>query len=75
MIPAQKIKFLGFLLNSGNMSISLLDDQVEKVLELGKDLLSKNSINIRDLARFIGTVFSYLPAINCCTYDFAEEVR
>ena len=63
MIPAQKIKILGFWLNSENMSITLPDDKVEKVLDLGKDLLSKNSIKIRDLAKFIGTVVSYLPAV------------
>ena len=56
LFPTQKIEFLGFILDSTLMSITLTKPKQEKIYGLGSALLVKSSVTIRDLAVFIGNV-------------------
>ena len=56
LIPTQRIEFLGFILDSVSMSVSLTRSKQEKIYGLGSSLLKKVSVTIRDLAVFIGNV-------------------
>ena len=62
-IPSQKILFLGFWIDSVEMTVTLPVDKQEKILGLGNKLLDESSVKIRVLAQFIGLLVSSLPAI------------
>lgn len=61
--PTQCIEFLGFVLNSVTMTVSLTKSKVERISELCKSILKKNLITIRECCQFIGTLISTLPAV------------
>ena len=63
MIPSQKIEFLGFWLNSCDMTVSLPHDKIVNISELCEKILTDCPIKIRFLARFIGVLVSCLPAV------------
>ena len=56
LVPSQRIEFLGFILDSVLMSVTLTRSKQEKINRLGSLLLEKVSVTIRDLAVFIGNV-------------------
>ena len=56
LFPTQKIEFLGFILDSTLMSITLTRPKQEKIRSLGSALLVNPAVTIRDLAVFIGNV-------------------
>ena len=56
LIPSQNIEFLGFVLDSVRMSVTLTRAKQDKIHGLGTALLSKSRVTIRDLAVFIGNV-------------------
>lgn len=61
--PTQEIKFLGFMFNSSNMTISIPPEKSEKILNTIKSTKNKKTMRIRDFARFIGTLVSICPAV------------
>lgn len=61
--PVQKIKFLGFLIDSTNMTISLDIDKKEKIKKACQDLLNTALISLRTLARVIGLLVASFPAV------------
>lgn len=60
--PTQQLIFLGFMLDSKNMTISLTSVRANKLLELCNSLLKFSDVTIRYLARVIGTMVSCFPA-------------
>ena len=56
LIPSRTIEFLGFTLDSVRMSVTLTRAKQDKIQCLGRALLSKTRVSIRDLAVFIGNV-------------------
>lgn len=54
--PSHEIEFLGFVLNSIDMTLKLTQSKANKIRNLGLNLLHKTNITIRDLAVFIGNV-------------------
>ena len=63
LIPTQKIEFLGFLIDSKNVKISLTNKKAEHLtLKIKKELIKK-SPNIRQLASIIGSVISIFHAV------------
>ncbi len=56
MQPVQRIEYLGFNLDSTDMSVTLTDKKKQKIWNLAKTLLNKIEFPIRDLAAFIGNV-------------------
>ena len=74
-IPSQVINFLGFTINSLNMTISLPDLKREKIKSLCESVLTSSEIKIRFLAEFIGVIVSSLPAVEngALFYRFLES--
>ena len=60
--PTQQIEFLGFILNSVTMTVSLSKRKTEHIKSKINTLLSKSIITITELASVIGTLVSALPA-------------
>lgn len=63
LVPSRSCKYLGFIYNSKNMSISLPKEKREKILRLTKGLMSIKKCKIRKFAQFIGTLTSACPAV------------
>ena len=62
-VPCQEIEYLGFKLNSFDMSITLTDKRKEKIIRVCKDLLALQKISIRKLSAAIGTMVASFIAI------------
>ena len=58
LVPAQEIEFLGFVLNSVEMKIKLIDWKSGKIILKIKKLLYDEKQTIRDLASVIGSFFA-----------------
>ena len=54
--PSHEIEFLGFVLNSVDMTVKLTQSKADKIRKLGFQLLRKTGITIRDFAVFIGNI-------------------
>ena len=61
--PTQEITFLGFIISSTAMTISLTHDKKELILKFALSLLESHFIPIRILASFIGKIISAFPAV------------
>jgi hypothetical protein len=77
LTPTQKIEFLGFVLDSKTMNVSLAPRKMDKIVMLGKTLLTKSKISIRDLASFIGNTVAAEPGVPLAPlkYKFLEIER
>ena len=62
LVPTQSIEFLGFLLNSNSMTISLTEKRKQKVFSQCTTLLLKDAHSIRVVASVIGSLIAALPA-------------
>ena len=62
LVPAQILEFLGFILNTLRMKITLPGNKVKKFKSLGNKLLAKPSCTIREVACLIGLMTSYSTA-------------
>ena len=62
LTPSRRIKFLGFIFDSTNLSISLPQGRIQKLTDFAKYLLCKESPFIRKVARLIGLMISSFPA-------------
>ena len=63
LIPTQEMEFLGFLLNSINMTIRLPPVKAERVRLACQSLLDKSKMTIREVAQVIGLMVSSFPAV------------
>ncbi|XP_070518817.1 uncharacterized protein [Cardiocondyla obscurior] len=60
----QKIKYLGFIIDSVNLSLNLPDKKKNQILNFINNFQIGKSYKIRDFARFLGVLASACPAIN-----------
>lgn len=60
--PEKIQKFLGFILNSERMILTLPEEKIHKVTKFSKYFLTKDKFKIREFAKFIGTLISICPA-------------
>lgn len=63
LIPNQKQPFLGFVLDSRNMSLNLTDQKRLKILSQVKHMYKIRSLSIREFAKFLGLLCSVCPAV------------
>lgn len=63
LVPVQEISFLGFLINSKKMTISLPSDKAKEIKDLGSKLTIKYEIQIRELAKLKGKMDAASPAV------------
>ena len=62
-IPSQRLEFLGFILNSVEMTIRLTPEKATGLQTACNILLADPSLTIRELARVIGKIVSSFPAV------------
>lgn len=62
--PVQEIKFLGFILNSVSMTVTLPEDKKSLIHSLGSTIMQLRLVKIRLLAKFIGHLVASLPAVS-----------
>ena len=62
-IPAQKVTFLGFVLDSVSMTIAFTEDKKAKVKANCKALLPQTNTTVTELAQLVGTLVSCLPGV------------
>ena len=67
--PKQKLKFLGFWLDSTTMQVSVSDSKIEKLETEALKLLNTNRPTIRQVAGVVGLMVSCTPGIE---YGFAH---
>ena len=70
--PTRVIEFLGFFLNSSNMTVSLTQDKIEKIQTLADQVLEQHTFSIRFLAQFIGNCVAAFPAVEFGPYHTKE---
>jgi hypothetical protein len=63
LTPCHRIKYLGFWLNSENMTVTLPDEKMTHIENACKTLLLKSRMTIRELAQVIGTHVAAFPAV------------
>ena len=63
LIPTQIIVFLGFVINSLDMTISLTLEKIGKILHMVRHILVAEYITIRAVASCIGLLVSSFPAV------------
>jgi len=67
--PTNSLKFLGFMLNTADMTISLPLEKKSTIYNLCDSFLNKSSFSILELAKIIGTLVAATPAV---PYGFAH---
>ena len=80
--PRQRNIFLGFILDSVSMRITLTADRISTIRQTCWELLAKQNPVIRDVARVIGSLVSSFPDVmygplyyNCLETDKTESLR
>ena len=63
LIPTQKIEFLGFLIDSRNMTIFISEEKTDHLILKRRKFLSTAAPTIRQLSSIVGSVISLFPAI------------
>ena len=63
LFHSKEIHFLGFILTSKNMAVTLTDEKQTKLVEYIKVLENKKDLKIRDLAKFSGMCEAALPSV------------
>ena len=70
--PQTCIKFLGFIVNSQTMTVSLPQSKVSHIVEKTNSLMRVRKVSARKLAHIIGKMTASLPAVMyqhyCTTY-------
>ena len=63
LIPSQKIVFLGYVIDSVAITVSLPEEKLNKLKEQTLSLWERPQCSIRELAHVIGLIVSSFPAI------------
>jgi len=64
LVPTQELTFLGFLLNSHLMTVTMSQEKKEKLKSLCLEALNNEPHTIRFVARVIGKIVSSLPGVD-----------
>ena len=63
LVPTQQIIFLGFVIDSVKMTITLTEERKQSIYMLCQNILSNYQASIRDLAQTIGVIVSSFRAV------------
>ena len=63
LVPSQSIEFLGFQINSTNLTLQLPGEKLRKIRKTCQNLLGKTEISVRELSKFLGLLTSSIQAI------------
>ena len=72
LTPSQEILYLGFVINSANMTVSLPMGKMDKLISQVSLLYNKTFCTIHDLAHVIGLIVSSFPAIQPAKLYYRE---
>ena len=61
--PSHILVYLGFILNSLQMTVSLTKEKADKIISMCKSLLNKKACSIRELAEVIGSLVAAEPGV------------
>lgn len=61
--PVQVLTFLGFVLDSVNMTVSLTQEKIQRIRERCKKMMELVELQIQELASFIGLLVSSFPGV------------
>ena len=61
--PSQTLTYLGFIINSVEMNVTLTERKITKLTKSCTDILGKNMITIRELSELIGQMVASFPAV------------
>lgn len=64
MVPNYSCKFLGFILDTKHMIITLPKDKKTRIKNKATEMITKNSSSVRKFAEFIGLLTSACPAVS-----------
>ena len=59
----QVLTFLGFVLNSDDMAVSLIPEKIQRIKEEYEKMLELTDVPIWELASFIGLLVSSFPRV------------
>ena len=62
-VPSQEIEYLGFIINSVTMTVSLTIEKKNKIFDLCQKVLLKESVSIRLVSKLLGKFTSSFQAI------------
>ena len=62
--PTQRLEFLGFIIDSTNMSIDLPHEKRTKIRVMCKKLVQKTTVSVREIAQLVGVLEAARPAIS-----------
>ena len=71
----QRIEFLGFLLNSVDMTVSLTGTKRAKIKSLAQSILDQSIFSIRQLAQFLGNCVASFPSAEYGPFHTKELER
>ena len=63
LIPTQEIVFVGFVLNSKEMTIRLPDEKKGKIIKLCHDIIGRSEVTIREFSKLIGKLVATEPGV------------
>lgn len=63
LVPSQRLKYLGFIFDSVDWTVSLPDDKRVSITQMCQKVLNNPRLSIEDLSRVIGTLVAACPAI------------
>lgn len=63
LVPSQQMEFLGSLVNSLDLSLSLPRDKIRKIQSKCQDLLNTPVTTVRELSKFLGLLSSSIQAV------------
>lgn len=77
LVPTQRVKFLGVVLDSVDMVVALPDDKTKQIRCVGRSLLTKETTTLLDLSSFIGLLVFAGVAVPQAPlhYKYLEIVR
>ena len=64
LLPTQSIQFLGFVVDSKEMSVRLTEEKVAQITATCRRVQQAGSLSLRQLARLIGKMTATIPAIH-----------
>ena len=65
LIPTQKLVYLGFWLNSNEMTVKLTEEKANKIKHACTILLQKDVFSIRQFAQAICLMVAIFPGVHC----------
>jgi len=73
--PTQVLEHLGFILNSLDMSVSITDRNLGKLLDSAHKILHSTFVPVRLVARLVGIMVSFFPSVEYARVFYRLEIE